>query len=88
MMQDLLTADATVIRPGSLYPMERVRAYLELILRMAAHTISLTFTELEETDVVHDMLQANLPASASLPLNALKEAWDKPSSVPCLKNWR
>lgn len=81
------TADAAVIKAGSLSPTEGVRAYLELRRMAELMNVTLTSIEPEETDVVHIILHARLPASVSfrlLPvhLKALKEVWDKPCSNP------
>lgn len=70
--------------PGSLSPSESSQEYLEMIKRLAsALGVQSVVEPAQVTDVVHKLLQADLPPATVLPmlpvhLDLLKEAWGSP----------
>ncbi|XP_060089129.1 phospholipid-transporting ATPase ABCA1-like [Heteronotia binoei] len=81
--------DCEVLTPRiSDFESPRSKAYLSLITTMAeALNVSLSLDSPKISDVVHDLVQADFPAGSLLPmlpvhLEGLREAWDKPASIP------
>lgn len=74
--------------PEVALPPEGSKAYLDFITRLAtALDVQVTNDTPKVTDVVHQLVQSDLPPRTVLPmlpvhLEVLKEAWEKPASVP------
>ncbi|XP_060113747.1 prolactin-releasing peptide receptor-like [Heteronotia binoei] len=77
-----------IAKPADLSPSDGAKTYLDLVANMAsALNVKLTSDAPKVTDVVHDLVHSDLPAGSFLPmlpvhLDAIKEAWDKPASIP------
>lgn len=73
--------------PGSLSPSESSQEYLEMLKRLASTLgVQLVTEPAHDTDVVHKLVQADLPSATLLPvlpvhLHLLKEAWEHPPAV-------
>lgn len=87
---DLMDAGQDVldtVLPGCLSPSEGSQEYLEMVKRLASALGVQSVTEpAQVTDVVHKLLQTDLPPATLLPmlpvhLDLLKEAWGHPSAV-------
>lgn len=87
---DLLDDSPDVLdnaQPGSLSPSESSQEYLEMIKRLvSALGVQSVMEPAHVTDVVHKLVQADLPPATLLPmlpvhLDLLKEAWEHPSTV-------
>ncbi|KAL8219311.1 UNVERIFIED_CONTAM: hypothetical protein K2H54_018708, partial [Gekko kuhli] len=84
----LTPADSDLGNAGSLSPSDGPKAFLQLMDRMCkALKIQFTSPASKETDYVHKLVQADMPAGVLLPmlpvhLSTLREAWDTPASIP------
>lgn len=80
--------DSDTSKAGNLSLTDGSRSYVDILTRMPkALDLKMTTEVSKTTDFIHKLVQLNLPAYTLLPvlpvhLEGLKEAWEKPASVP------